>query len=277
LPLDQISTNGSVPAKRPFYLIFIDFGMVGRLTPQLQEGLRETLIAVATQDAKALVASYTKLGVLLPGTDTKRVEDATRAVFDKVWGLNMSEMANMPFEEMTALAKEFSDLLLSMPFQMPQDFIYLSRAVGILSGMCTGLDPEFDPWREMQPFTQQLLSSSSARTKSTVGGPQATLEVTSKLAREFALRLYKLPALADNVLSRADRGDLKVHMTPDDSLKRQITRIETATSQIAIGVVFATLTLASTLLYVNHEQGVGIAGYVLAGISLIALLLRGRE
>src|SRR5260221_906094 len=194
LPLDQISTNGSVPAKRPFYLIFIDFGMVGRLTPQLQEGLRETLIAVATQDAKALVASYTKLGVLLTGTDTKRVEDATRAVFDKVWGLNMSEMANMPFEEMTALAKEFSDLLLSMPFQMPQDFIYLSRAVGILSGMCTGLDPEFDPWREMQPFTQQLLSSSSARTKSAVGGislagPQATLEVTSNLVREFALEL----------------------------------------------------------------------------------------
>src|SRR5258707_3157162 len=225
-PLSPTATNGNAPANGPSYLVFVDFGMVGRLTPQLQEGLRETLIAVATQDAAALVASYMKLGVLLPSTNMKRVEEATRAVFDKVWGLNMSEMANMPFEEMTALAKEFSDLLLSMPFQMPQDFIYLSRAVGILSGMCTGLDPEFDPWREMQPFTQQLLSSSSARTKSTVGGvtaggPQATLEVTSRLAREFALRLYKLPALADNVLSRADRGDLNVHMTPDESLKRQ--------------------------------------------------------
>jgi predicted unusual protein kinase regulating ubiquinone biosynthesis (AarF/ABC1/UbiB family) len=282
LPLDKASENGATPTKRPFYLIFIDFGMVGRLTPQLQEGLRETLIAVATQDAKALVASYNKLGVLLPGTDTKRVEDATRAVFDKVWGLNMTEMANMPFEEMTALAKEFSDLLLSMPFQMPQDFIYLSRAVGILSGMCTGLDPTFDPWREMQPFTQTLLDSSSARTKSAVGGltasdPRAALGITSQLVREFGLRLYKLPALADNVLTRAERGDLQVRMTPDESLKKQITRIETATSQIAIGVIFGTLTLASTLLYVNHEQGLGFAGYVLSGISLLVLLMRGRE
>jgi predicted unusual protein kinase regulating ubiquinone biosynthesis (AarF/ABC1/UbiB family) len=194
----------------------------------------------------------------------------------------MTEMANMPFEEMTALAKEFSDLLLSMPFQMPQDFIYLSRAVGILSGMCTGLDPAFDPWHEMQPFTQKLLDASSTRTKAAVGGmaaggPQTSLEVTSKLAREFALRLYKLPALADNVLSRAERGDLQVRMTPDEALKKQITRIETATSQIAIGVIFATLTLASTLLYVNHEQGLGIAGYVLSGISLLVFLFRGRE
>jgi predicted unusual protein kinase regulating ubiquinone biosynthesis (AarF/ABC1/UbiB family) len=61
--------NGKKPASRPFYLIFIDFGMVGRLTPRLQEGLRETLIAVITQDSKKMIESYLKLGVLMPGAD----------------------------------------------------------------------------------------------------------------------------------------------------------------------------------------------------------------
>ena len=41
---------------------------------------------------------------LLKNRNARRVTPATRAVFDKVWGLNMSQMANMPFEEMTALA-----------------------------------------------------------------------------------------------------------------------------------------------------------------------------
>ncbi len=189
----------------------------------------------------------------------------------------MSELSNLPMDEMTKIAKEFSDLLLSMPFQMPQDFIYLSRAVGILSGMCTGLDPAFDPWQEMQPFTQRMLNESSERTQTALGNnARGQIEITSKLARDLAFRLYKLPALADNVLTRADRGELSVKMNLDDGVKRQIARIESSTSQLVIGLVFATLTIAATVLYINHEQSMGIAGYVLSGITLIVLMLRGR-
>ncbi len=278
-PLPQeTESNGTGPKNRGYYLIFIDFGMVGRLTPRLQEGLRETLIAVATQDAKALVESYRKLGVLLPSANVERVEEATRVVFSKVWGLNMSELANLSFDEMTDVAKEFSDLLLSMPFQMPQDFIYLSRAVGILSGMCTGLDPQFDPWREMQPFTQRLLSQSSQRTREALGAApgRANFEVAAKIVRDFFMRAYKLPALTDNVLTRAEQGNLELKMSPTDEFQHQLTRIEAATNQIAIGVVFGTLALASTLLYVNHQEQLGTVGYVLSALTLLMIVLRGR-
>lgn len=274
-------TNGKTPHERPFYLIFIDFGMVGRLTATIHDGLRETIIAIATQDAAALVAAYQKLGVLLPDADTRRIEEATRVVFDKIWGLNMQQLQNVPYEEMLEVGKQFSDLLLSMPFQMPQDFIYLSRAVGILSGMCTGLDPAFDPWRELQPFTAKMLSTSSERTKAAVGNPTlntaTTLLATAfSVVRDYAGKVAKLPTLADSVLTRAERGELNVQMTLDSSTKQQITRIESATGQLVVGTIFATLTLASTLLYINHEQGLGTAGFVLSGLSLLTLLLRGR-
>ncbi len=268
---------------KPFYLIFIDFGMVGRLTPRIHDGLRETLIAIATQDAAGLVAAYQKLGVLLPGADTKRIEEATRAVFETIWGLNMQELQNIPYEQMLDIGRQFSDLLLSMPFQMPQDFIYLSRAVGILSGMCTGLDPHFDPWRELQPFTAKLLTSSSDRTKAAIGGKSVSNNAALAVAgaaigviRGYAGRLARLPTLADSVLNRADRGELAVQMTLDPATQKQITRIESTTGQLVTGVVFATLTLTSTLLFINHEQGIGAIGYVLSGLSLVSLLARGR-
>lgn len=279
-PLPRESTNGRKPPKRPFYLIFIDFGMVGRLTPRLKQGLRETLIAVITQDAKGLVASYQKLGVLMPSANIPRVEEATRAVFDKVWGLNMNELINMPFDEMADVAKEFSDLLLAMPFQMPQDFIYLSRAVGILSGMCTGLDPTFDPWRQMQPFTEKLLSESgiNGQIKASFGaGARAAAQVAVKAVRDLVVRAYKLPALVDTLLTRAERGELTVQVAPDDSLQRQVNRIENSISQVSIGVVFATMTLASTLLYITHETGLGTFGFILSGILLLMILMRGRN
>jgi predicted unusual protein kinase regulating ubiquinone biosynthesis (AarF/ABC1/UbiB family) len=264
---------------RPFYLIFIDFGMVGRLTPAIYEGLRETIIAVATQNANQLIGAYDKLGVLLPGVDKRRLEEATRAVFEKIWGLNMQEMQNLPYEEMVEVGKQFSDLLLTMPFQMPQDFIYLSRAVGILSGMCTGLDPEFDPWAEMQPFTSKLLSSSSDRTKGAVGAGStagALAGTALTVVRAYATRLFQLPTLAETVLTRAERGELNVQMTLDQNTRAQLTRIESASGQLVVGVVFATLALASTLLYINNQQSMGTAGYVMSGITLFLLLIRGR-
>ncbi len=270
---------------RPFYLIFIDFGMVGRLTAAIHEGLRETIIAVATQDAVGLVAAYDKLGVLLPDANKQRIEEATRVVFEKVWGLNMKELQDLPYDEMVALGKQFSDLLLTMPFQMPQDFIYLSRAVGILSGMCTGLDPNFDPWKEMQPFTSKLLSVSGSRTQTAMGANKSANSPTGALAmagvalgiiRTYALRLTKLPTLAETVLARADRGELNVQATLDPETHDQITRIETTLGKLVSGMVFATLTLASTLLYINHVYGLGTFGYVLAGLALMVLVLRGR-
>ena len=106
---------------------------------------------------------------------------------------------------------------------------------------------------------------------------RGSLDLAGKLIRDFGARLYKLPALADNVLARAERGDLTVKMTPDSGLKQQITHIEAATSQIVFGMVFGALTLASTLLYISHEQVLGIVGYGLSALTLIMLLARGRS
>ena len=46
--------------------------------------------AVITRDSHKLVKSYQELGFLLPSADIHRIEEATEAVFQRVWGLNMS-------------------------------------------------------------------------------------------------------------------------------------------------------------------------------------------
>jgi predicted unusual protein kinase regulating ubiquinone biosynthesis (AarF/ABC1/UbiB family) len=275
-PLPESHQDGAPFGKRKFYLIFIDFGMTGKLTDQLASGLRDTLLAVITQDAKGLVESYKRLGVLMPDADLERLEQATRAVFDKVWGLDMNDLTNIPFEEMSGVALEFSDLIMSMPFQMPQDFIYLSRTVSILSGMCTGLDPRFDPWRAMQPYTQRLLNDQQAeRTSSALNG-NFFLQAAVKSVRDFAQRAYRLPALADTVLTRAERGDLVVQVRPDGELGKQVTRIESTLGQLNSGLIFATVTLASTLLHISGERSLSLIGFAISGILLLSILLRKR-
>jgi predicted unusual protein kinase regulating ubiquinone biosynthesis (AarF/ABC1/UbiB family) len=275
-PLPEAHQNGAPFGKRKFYLIFVDFGMTGKLTDQLASGLRDTLLAVISQDAKGLVESYKRLGVLMPDADLERLEEATRAVFDKVWGLDMNELTNMPFEEMSSVALEFSDLIASMPFQVPQDFIYLSRTVSILSGMCTGLDPHFDPWRAMQPYTQRLLNAQQAERTSSASNGDFFLQAAVKSVRDFAQRAYRLPALADTVLTRAERGDLVVQVRPDSELGKQVTRIESTLEQLNGGLIFAIVTLASTLLHISGERSLSLIGFALSGVLFLSIFLRRR-
>ena len=289
LPVDE-TRRRSDSGQRPFYLVFIDFGMTGQLTPELSAGLREALVALITRDSKRLVQSYTRLGVLLPGADLKRLEDANRAVFDQVWGLDMNALTQMDFQVVNDIIHDFTDLLFSMPFQVPQNFVYLGRAVGILVGMCTGLDPAFDPWSAVEPFAREFLQADNEaetdrlrewlklldwNTLQSLLTPQ-TLNLVMEAGRDTLTRTATLPTKTDNVLSILERGELGIQMHADNDLNLQLTRLERTGGQIANGLIFGSLLLTSTLLYLNGETDLGTGGYVLSGLTLMLGWLRGR-
>ena len=70
-------------------LTFVDFGMVGRVPKNLDTGLRELIIALATKDAKRMINSYLMLDMLLPGADLELIAKADAKVFDRFWGMTM--------------------------------------------------------------------------------------------------------------------------------------------------------------------------------------------
>jgi predicted unusual protein kinase regulating ubiquinone biosynthesis (AarF/ABC1/UbiB family) len=291
-PQSGLNHNGQPMLGRPFYLIFVDFGMVSRLTPQIEAGLRETLIALTTRDAHRLVQSYRQLGILLPGADLNRIEQASRMVFDRLWGMNMSQISNMQLPEMAQVGREFTDLIFAMPFQVPQDFLYLTRCVGILFGLCTGLDPQFDPWHEVAPFAVTLLDEDA---RARVGlfnlkprdllDPQTlrvllsreNVELLADTGFDLVRRVAQLPMLADDVLRRADRGELAVRATPTPELERQFDRLERAIHGLAAAVMFTGFALGAVVLYTGGERTLGAIGFVFTGLMFVRVLLVHRS
>jgi predicted unusual protein kinase regulating ubiquinone biosynthesis (AarF/ABC1/UbiB family) len=150
-------------AGRPFYLVFVDFGMVGRITPEMRTGLRELVLGVGTQDPALMIKSYQTLGVLLPTDNTGQLEEVTRKELAFVWGKTPRELAQMSHTEMREMAHQYRDLFYELPFQVPQNFIYLGRAAGILSGMCTALDPDFNAWDVLAKYARKLLTQTSMK------------------------------------------------------------------------------------------------------------------
>jgi predicted unusual protein kinase regulating ubiquinone biosynthesis (AarF/ABC1/UbiB family) len=261
-PLHRPSKAGD--SARTWELTFVDFGMVGQVPDQLRAGLREALIGVGTQDAARVVGSYEQMGLLLPHADLSLLERAVAREFEIFWGKNMTELSNLSFEEMRQFADEFQDLIYEMPFQIPQNLVFLARCVGILSGMCTGLDPEFNLWDHLAPFARKLMAEEGLTSL------DAWLAEAEKLVRSLLI----VPSKMESVLLRLERGDVAVR-TPD--VAQEVRQLETAIRQVTGSVIFAALLLGGIQLYLGGMQVFGAILLTMAGLDLLWVLLGGRR
>jgi predicted unusual protein kinase regulating ubiquinone biosynthesis (AarF/ABC1/UbiB family) len=176
----------------------------------------------------------------------------------------MSELVRIHPREMTRFTRQFRDLMVEMPFQVPTDLIFLGRCVAILSGMCTGLDPGFNLFQGMAPFAQRLLSDQRGNWL------QMLLE---RLAREGAA-LASIPSRLDAALGRLERGQLVVMASAAPDLERSLGRLTRAIDRLVVAVVFAGLLLGGALLYLSGERLIGEVGFGLALLALIWALRR---
>lgn len=217
--------------------------------------LREILISVGTQDARRIIKTYQSLGVLLPGADLDLLEKATARVFERFWGKTAPELMKMHQEEAVAFVQEFGELLYDMPFQVPENLILLARCVGILSGICTGLDYEFNVWTGIGPYVQKLVTADES------GGWRFWLgEIGSVVTL-----IGGLPRKTDALLNRIEQGKLEVR-TPD--LDRRLVRLERGIRNLSAAIVFGVLALTGTQFYLGHEM---VLAAVFGGGAVLAL------
>jgi predicted unusual protein kinase regulating ubiquinone biosynthesis (AarF/ABC1/UbiB family) len=246
--------GGGEPSWR---LTFVDFGMVGRVPPNLRAGLREMVIGVGTRDAARLVRASQIMGLLLPGADLDRLEQAQAQMFERFWGKTMNELRQIDMREMRDFTREFRDLLYEMPFQVPEDLILLGRTVAILSGMCTGLDPQFNVWAGLTPYAQKLIADETSG---------AGLEYWLGEAADWLRTVAGLPRQMEAVLSRLERGQVQVVMP---QVTRQLGFLDRAMRRLLGGIIFAALLFGGTQFYLAGHMLSGELLLVAAGIALI--------
>jgi predicted unusual protein kinase regulating ubiquinone biosynthesis (AarF/ABC1/UbiB family) len=244
-------------------LTFVDFGMVGYVPERLSEGLREMIIGIGTRNAPRVVAAYQMLGILLPGADLKQLEEAATQLFDRFWGMSMGELRDVDHRQMMQFAMQFRELMFEMPFQLPHNLLLLGRTVAILSGMCTGLDPNFNVWTELAPYAQKLVRDEG------LSNWDLWLDEIGNLLKQ----LISLPAQTGRVLMRLERGELSVN-TPQ--VNRQIFHLEGAVNRLTGSIMFAAFLFGGVLLYQGGDMRLGVLFWVFSGVTLLWMLFFSR-
>ncbi len=228
-----------------FQLVFVDFGMAVRLPKAMGESLRKVLIGVTQRDSRQLVEAYRDLGFFLPGADVERISEAHEAILDQIYGRNLLDLTQPDPREIEAIGREFRDLLFDFPFQIPQDFIYLGRALGMISGLVSTLDPHINPWRQIERYGQQLLRGQSFQQFRDM-----RLAGVVELLRPF----LDTPARIQRLLEEAEKGRLRVQLKSDRDAVRQQERLEKRVGQLAWSIISGAGILSATLIYLERRR-----------------------
>jgi predicted unusual protein kinase regulating ubiquinone biosynthesis (AarF/ABC1/UbiB family) len=251
---------------RDFQLVFIDFGMTAQVSERLKAAMRMGAIGVGTQDARKIVQALIMAGTLRPGADLRRLEEAHQEWLQKIWGLRLGSLNETARREVSYFLREYRDLLRHTPFQVQADMLYIGRAVGLLAGLATAIDPEFDPWSKTLVYARRFAKEEISEDW------QGWWEELYMLGKS----VWQIPGELEQVLSRAKQGALAVQVSLSPQTRRAIHRIDSSVRRFAWMIIAAALLVSGVNLYIAGKvRPFGLIMIFLAAAAFLWGMRRG--
>jgi predicted unusual protein kinase regulating ubiquinone biosynthesis (AarF/ABC1/UbiB family) len=181
---------------------FVDFGMVGSLNHAAKQGLKDLFLGFVVNNPRTMVNALARLGFIGEGANLAAIERGVGLMMDQYHGMTLGEARDLNVSE---VAYEIEDLFYRQPFRIPAEFAFAGRAVGTLSGLATGLAPEFNLVSVAVPYAQTFLGLNRD------GATQTAQQIVTQLL-DAGRTMLTLPATVDRVLSKIEAGQLEVRI-----------------------------------------------------------------
>jgi len=249
-------------------LAFIDFGMVGRLSPRRREELLRLLLGLVEKrpaDVADVLIDWTGHG---HGVQVATLEDEIEAFVDQHHGTPLAQL------NLATMLVEVTNVLREHRLALPADLALLIKAFISLEGMGRGLDPGFHMAAEALPLLRQTLHERYQ--------PGALAERGWASLRRTAALIGRLPRDLARLLRTARRGRIQLQIDVAD-LHPVVDQLDRAAQRIAVGLVVAALIIGSSIVMTVGGgptlfglPAFGLLGFVGATLGAIWLVLGGR-
>jgi predicted unusual protein kinase regulating ubiquinone biosynthesis (AarF/ABC1/UbiB family) len=132
-------------------LAVFDFGMVGRISDELQRQMINAFFHLYNRDVKAIVNDLVGLGFLAPAADVAAIGAIVAEVFERKLNLKLGEVR---FKDLTY---DLAPIVYEHPITTPARFTYLIRAIMTLEGISIVMNPEFNFFDVARPYVKEFL------------------------------------------------------------------------------------------------------------------------
>ena len=132
-------------------LVFLDFGMMGILSPNDRDAIGEIFVDVINGHPDNLRDNLIRLRFLHPDSPWDEVVPYVKELFAATFG---AQDRHYTFRD---VANAFSPLLYNYRFRVPVNFGLIARAIITLEGISLQLDPDFDIFTVSAPYAVRMM------------------------------------------------------------------------------------------------------------------------
>jgi ubiquinone biosynthesis protein len=237
---------------------FMDFGMCGTVTDELKAILINIFLAFVTRDFDMLIDQHVEMGFIPEDVDI----DTYRRDFKEDLADFMEPLHGVPLNEVN-FAEYLGAVLkviIKHKMKIPADLLLIHKAMLLIQGVGTRLDPEFDIVSASRPYLDRMATEKS--------NPERIKNKTLKHLKEGAEFVTLLPKQMKRIMSKVIRDDLNMKVTVK-GLDPFVRDFDRSSNRIAMAMIISAMLLSSAIM---HALNVGPSLY---GFSLLGFLVFG--
>ncbi|WP_088280309.1 AarF/ABC1/UbiB kinase family protein [Ideonella sp. A 288] len=249
-------------------IAFVDFGMVGRVTPERRDQLLRLMLGLVQRDAPAVAEVLIDWAADDDPVDDTALLGEIDAFVDQYHGVPLARLS------LADMLGDVTTLLRAHRLALPPDLALLIKTFVTLEGLGRGLDPGFHMAEEALPQLREALHA-RYQPRALAQRGWATLSRTADL-------LGQLPRDLSRLLRTARRGRIQVQVDVAD-LRPVVDQLDRAAQRIAVGLVVAALIVGSSIVMTVGGgptllglPAFGLLGFVGATAGALWLMLGGR-
>ncbi|MBI5562710.1 MAG: 2-polyprenylphenol 6-hydroxylase [Deltaproteobacteria bacterium] len=255
---------GNIFVRDDGVIIYLDFGIVGRLDRDLRHYLASMLYYLVRQDYCKMAKLHREMGLIGEDVNLSEFEEALRDIAEPIFGRTLEQIS------VAALLMKLIHTARHFKMVLQPNLLLLQKSMVIIEGVGRQLYPDINMWEVAKPLIYRWMIREKL-------SPKAFADKGLKEAGEMFEAVFDLPVQTSELMKRALREELKIGFV-HHRLDPLINEIGDAGARIGAGFIAGSLVIAATIFAVWAKgQGPGLLGvpalaWVGYGLAVIAAL-----
>lgn len=240
-------------------LCFLDFGLTGTLSGEMQDTLTAIFTGLVFKDAEVVALAVYRAGATRNRVDLKAFRAEISRLMAKYEGASLDKLSE------AGSLTEFIEVASRYHIQLPREFAVIARAGSIVDGIAKRLIPDVDIVEEVKPYAQRLMTRRL--------GPERMGADAVRLLQHAQAALQDLPTQTNQLLLDLERGRIQI-TTRDPDAEELRMEIRHAAIRISLALCALALAVSGTMLIAPWSpEPFGIPLWPLFGFGVCVVAL----
>lgn len=220
-------------------IVFLDFGLVGRLTSEMKYYISSLVIALMRKKTDDVIKAITQMGIISDNMNLATLRTDVDQLYEKYYDVPLSRIS------LGQVITDLFDVAFRHHIRIPPDLTLLGKTMLTMEGMVAKLDPELSILKVAERFGRRLLFERY--------GPKNIAGNVWEQLMELGEFVYEMPKTLKEITILLKKGKMKQELSFSDKdfmlakLDRISNRISFSISLLSFSIVIMGLIIGSSM------------------------------